>query len=81
MFSSRVVFSGQEKVEHHTGAHGQRYKEDATKAGSVSGLVAVGSRKIAAWAKAHGAEEAAARILADKFDGMSAKQAHARNIP
>ncbi|CAM9579534.1 unnamed protein product, partial [Scytosiphon promiscuus] len=62
-------------------AHGQRYKEDSTKAGSVNGLVAVGARKISAWAKAHGAEEAAGQILSDKLDGKSAKQAHARDIP
>ena len=70
-----------EKVEHHTGAHGQRYEADTSKSGSLNGLVAVGARKISAWAEDHGAEAAAREILAGKLDGKSAKKAYARDIP
>lgn len=69
------------KVEHHTGAHGQRYNADTSKASSVDGLVTVGARKISAWASRNGAEAAAQQILSEKLDGKSATKARARDIP
>lgn len=69
------------KVEHHTGAHGQRYNADTSKASSVDGLVLVGARKISAWASGNGAETAAREILSEKLDGKSATKARAREIP
>lgn len=68
-------------MEHHIGAHGQRYVEDESKAGSLKGLVEVGARKISAWAEAHGAEEAGRQILAGDLNGRSATKAAARDIP
>ncbi|CBN79406.1 conserved unknown protein [Ectocarpus siliculosus] len=79
--NSRTIRAKNCRVEHHTGAHGQRYNADTSKASSVDGLVLVGARKISAWANGNGAEAAAREILSEKLDGKSATKARAREIP
>lgn len=69
-----------QKVEHHIGAHGQRYIADQTKARSLKSLVKNGAARIASWAMTHGHDNAAAQILHDRLDGRSAKKAAARMI-
>lgn len=69
------------QVEHHTGAHGQRYKADTSKARTVDGLVEDGAKRIARWAELNGAEQAARDIAGDSFDGWTAKKDQARIIP
>lgn len=68
------------KVEHHTGAHGQRYQADTSKAKILRSLLKDGSARIASWAMNNDHDEAAAQILNDKLDGRSAKRLAARDI-
>lgn len=74
------TLSQRKQVEHHTGAHGQRYTADRSKASSLKGLIQDGSARIAAWATANGHDDAARQILSDNLDGRSATREAAQNI-
>lgn len=81
LISNPILFGQhQNKVEHHTSAHGQRYVADQSKATSLKRLVTNGAARIASWAMNHDHDEAAAEILHDRLDGKSAKKSFARSI-